>query len=168
MGLAAEAVGVGVGVGAGVVGVGVGAGADVVGDEAVGGDEGCGPEEPPGPGAGDPELNGFGAWPGPVSGTGSSPRCDGVSTPGSAGLTRWCLFRGRLAGPSISGEIAVVAAGVGFGLAATVFTAAVRGACVESAAIRYRIAVGTASATSVTEESSITFGPPRRGRSGTG
>jgi hypothetical protein len=59
VGLAAEGVGVGVGVGAGVVGVG--AGADVVGDDVVGLDEGRGAEEPPGPGAGDPELNGFGA-----------------------------------------------------------------------------------------------------------
>jgi len=139
VGVGAVSAGVGVGVGAGVVCagvgvcVGVGVGAVVVGDEVVGDDEGCGAEEPPGPGAGDPELNGFGAWPGPVSGAGSSPRREGVSTPGSAGLTRWCLFRGRLAGPSISGEIAVVPAGVGFGLAATVFTAAVRGACVESA-----------------------------------
>jgi hypothetical protein len=91
-----------------------------------------------------------------------------VSTPGSGGFTRWRLCRCSLAGPSTSGETAVVAAGVGLGLAATVFAAAAGGACAGSAAIRYRIAVGTASATSVTEESSITFGPVRRGRSGTG
>jgi len=134
VGLAADGVGVGADVGAGVVGVGVGAG--VVGDDVAGDDEGRGAEDPPGPGAGDPELNGFGAWPGPVSGTGSSPRRDGVSTPGSGGLTRWCLCPCSLAGPSTCGETAVVAAGVGLGLAATVFTAAAGGVCVESAAIR--------------------------------
>ena len=86
MGVGAEAVGVGAG--AGVVGAGVGAGADVTGDDVLGFDEGRGAGEPPSPGAGEPELNGLGAWPAPISGTGSSPRRDGVSKPGSGGRTR--------------------------------------------------------------------------------
>jgi len=122
--------GVGVGVAAGVVGVGVGAGAD-----EGGADEGCGAEEPTGPGAGDPEANGFGAWPDPVSGTGSSPRFAGLSTPGSGGSTRWCLCRPRPTGPSSSGEIAV-AAGVGLLLARTVLTGDACGACADSAVSR--------------------------------
>lgn len=140
----ADGVGVGaeaVGVGAGVVGTGVGVGvaAGVIGvgvaADVDGADEGCGAEEPTGPGAGNPEANGFGAWPVPVSGTGSSPRFVGLSTPGSGGSTRWCLCRPRLTGPSSSGEIAV-AAGGGLLLARTVFTADACGACAESAVSR--------------------------------
>jgi len=63
VGVGSEAEGVGAGVvGAGVVGagVGVGVGAWVVGAGVVGADEGCAPEEPPEPGAGDGDPNGFG------------------------------------------------------------------------------------------------------------
>ena len=142
VGVGAGVVGAGVGVGAGVVGAGVGVGAGVVGaGVGVGAGvvcpgEGCGDDEPVGPGAGDVEPNGFGAWPGPVSGTGSSPTCSGVSVPGSGGMTWWRGCGRGPVGASSSGVIAMVVEGVGLWLVMTVFTVGGGGGCADSAVSR--------------------------------